>query len=88
MFADGNLFWDVDGAPVEWCTSFKDRSTYRPIETVMEMGYDIHSEVADPMFEDVENRNFTLKPESPAFKLGFRQIDLTGVGVRAEENWD
>lgn len=88
MFADSNLFWDVDGAPVEWCVSFKDRSTYRPIETVMEMGYDIHSEVDDPLFEDAENRNFTLKPESPAFKLGFKQIDLTGVGVRAEENWD
>ncbi len=88
IHSDMNLFWDVDGAPIEWSGSFKDRSTYRPIETVMEMGYDIHSEIADPLFEDVGNRNFTLKPESPAFKLGFKQIDLTGVGVRSEKDWD
>ncbi|MBQ2955203.1 MAG: right-handed parallel beta-helix repeat-containing protein [Clostridia bacterium] len=88
IHSDMNLFWDVDQAPIEWCGSFKDRSTYRPIETVMELGYDICSQIADPMFEDVENRNFTLKPESPAFKLGFKQIDLSTVGVRAEDNWD
>ena len=52
------------------------------------MGYDIHSFIADPKFVDIEKRDFTLQPDSPAFKLGFRQIDLSGVGVRAEEDWD
>lgn len=37
-------------------------------------GKDLHSIVADPLFEDVAKKNFRLKPESPAFKLGFKPI--------------
>ena len=36
--------------------------------------------VADPLFEDPENGNFTLKPESPALKLGFKPIDTSKIG--------
>ena len=45
-------------------------------------GKDVHSVYADPMFVDAANFNFRLKPESPAFKLGFKQIDLSTVGPR------
>ena len=46
-------------------------------------GYDRNSVYADPMFVDPDNFDFRLKPESPALKLGFEPIDLTGVpGVK------
>jgi hypothetical protein len=48
-------------------------------------GKDVHSLYADPMFMDAEHFNFQLKPESPALKLGFRQIDMTAVGPRKNE---
>lgn len=45
------------------------------------MGKDVNSVYEDPLFEDVEKYNFTLKPDSPAFKLGFKQIDLSKTGL-------
>jgi hypothetical protein len=45
-------------------------------------GKDVHSIYADPMFVDAAHFDFRLKPESPAFKLGFKQIDLSTVGPR------
>jgi hypothetical protein len=36
---------------------------------------------ADPMFVALNHRDFRLKPESPALKMGIKQIDLKGVGL-------
>jgi hypothetical protein len=47
-----------------------------------DLGFDTHSIVADPLFVDPENDDFSLKPESPAFDLGFKPIDLSRVGLR------
>jgi len=46
-----------------------------------EMGKDVHSVYADPLFEDVGTFNFRLKENSPAFKLGFEPIDMKMVGL-------
>ena len=45
-------------------------------------GWDKHSMVADPLFMDVKNDDFRLKPESPAFKLGFKAIPVEEIGIR------
>jgi parallel beta-helix repeat protein len=44
-------------------------------------GFDVNSIVADPMFVDPEKDDYTLRPESPAFKLGFKAIDTSQVGL-------
>jgi hypothetical protein len=45
-------------------------------------GQDVHSLVADPLFVDPDHGDFTLKPASPAAKIGFQRIDITQVGRR------
>ncbi|MCB1211017.1 MAG: right-handed parallel beta-helix repeat-containing protein [Verrucomicrobiales bacterium] len=47
-------------------------------------GWDQHSLVADPMFVDWKNDDFRLKPDSPAFKLGFKAIPVDEIGIRKE----
>ncbi len=43
-------------------------------------GADTHSVVADPLFVAPEHGDFTLKPESPALKLGFEPIPFDKIG--------
>jgi hypothetical protein len=52
------------------------------LETAQKDGIDMQSLATDPLFVDPERGDFRLKPESPAFKLGFVPIDLSKVGLR------
>jgi hypothetical protein len=45
-------------------------------------GKDRNSLYADPMFRSPDAGDFTLDPASPAFRLGFRPIDVSKVGPR------
>lgn len=42
---------------------------------------DAGSVVANPLFANEANHDYTLMPGSPAFGLGFQQIDLSNVGL-------
>ena len=45
-------------------------------------GWDVHSIVADPLFEDVNKDDYRLKSESPAIqKLGFKPLPLEQMGI-------
>lgn len=88
IHADANLFWDVDGAPLTWARNHKKAEDYQPLDVLKEKGYDLNSVVADPKFVNAEAGDFTLAPDSPAFAMGFKPIDLTGVGVRPKEMRD
>ena len=50
------------------------------LEEWQKRGQDVHSVVADPLFVDPDHNDFTLKPDSPAIKLGFVPIDMSQVG--------
>ena len=41
-----------------------------------------HSTSADPRFVSIENKDFRLKPDSPAYRLGFKPIDTSMIGLR------
>ena len=44
-------------------------------------GADAHSIVADPLFVDPAKGDFSLRPDSPALKLGFTPIDMSRIGL-------
>ena len=46
-----------------------------------ERGFDTHSLIADPVFVDPSTGDYSLKPESPAPKLGFEPIDTSEIGL-------
>lgn len=78
-----NLYWPTDGKIPALLT--KTKFTW---DEWRKMGRDKESQFADPMFENIAQRDFRLKPGSPAEKLGFKPWDLTLAGVRkADPKW-
>ncbi len=73
---DYNLYWNTHGEPV----MFKEWT----FDEWQKRGQDMHSLIADPLFTDPGNGDFTLDPESPALELGFKPIDLSTVGPQNE----
>jgi len=73
---DYNVYWLSGGRPFDFGGASWDDWRKR--------GHDLHSVIADPLFVDPAKGDFTLKPDSPALKLGFKPIDLRTVGPRAE----
>jgi hypothetical protein len=54
-------------------------------------GVEKRSLVADPMFTDIENEDFSFKAGSPALKLGIRQpvpVDSTGLQPSYKNSWE
>ncbi len=74
-----NCYWDTSTPNI----AFAGKS----LEEWQNTGQDAHSIVADPLFENVDARDFRLKPESPALKLGFQPIDISSAGLYGEEEW-
>ncbi len=74
--SDNNIFWNPAGCiwlnPVIW--GIRQASYFKEWQV---LGFDTHSIVKDPLFIDIENDDYSLKPKSPAFKVGFQPIDLT-----------
>ena len=86
--SDLNLLWDITGAAVYGADQQRDAAGVARIRqryTVAELhrlGYDRHSQFADPQCQDPLAGDFRLSTGSPAFALGFAPLDLTAVGPR------
>jgi parallel beta-helix repeat protein len=75
---DRNVYWDtrLEDNPDDM------KFAGGTLEQWRTRGHDKNSLIADPLFVAPQQDDFRLKPASPAFKLGFREIDLSGVGPR------
>ncbi|MBI1390334.1 MAG: DUF5123 domain-containing protein [bacterium] len=71
---DNNVYWNPDQSDFKFSQWTWDEWRAK--------GQDEHSVIADPLFADPENGDFTLAPESPALKLGFKPIDMSEIGPR------
>ena len=80
--SDHNLFWKpggeltVSGGPADgslenWLGLFDGK-------------FDGNSLIADPMFADPKNRDYHLKEGSPALQLGFKDIDVSDIGLKED----
>jgi hypothetical protein len=81
--------WNVIDKNITWNFGGPIRTKYLSVQndewaSWQALGWDLNSLVADPLFENVHNDNFKLKPASPAFKLGFNETPLEKIGIQAE----
>jgi parallel beta-helix repeat protein len=66
-----NLYWQEGGYEIRFGNLSWDEWRER--------GMDKNSMIADPLFVAPDKGDFRLKPNSPAFKLGFKPIDLSQI---------
>ncbi len=71
---DRNLYFQTGGKEpaIPGCASFA---------AWQKRGFDRNSVVADPRFVDPARDNYALRPDSPAFTLGFAPIDPSRAGL-------
>jgi hypothetical protein len=86
--SDLNCIWDVSGslAEAEGAMLANREKALASRRQWLEAGLDVHSLFEDPGFADAADGQFDLPDDSPAFALGFRRIDLSGIGPRAVGN--
>lgn len=88
---DSNLFWRIDGGPVTFQQPSPDGSVVTNLLTLAEWqsltGLDEHSVVADPMFTDPENGDFTLTDPSNALSVGFQPVNWSLAGLEGDAEW-
>lgn len=78
---DGNIYWDYQrGCMVLSGESTKIKDRIYKIDMQFK-GYYENGVFADPLFADIENRDFTLSPDSPAIQAGFIPWDYRQAGT-------
>ncbi|MCD6395763.1 MAG: right-handed parallel beta-helix repeat-containing protein, partial [Planctomycetes bacterium] len=80
--SDYNIFWNggdeisVKGGPAN--------GSFEKWRQLQNGKFDRNSITANPMFVDAANRDYRLKSASPALKMGFKPIDMSTVGLKAD----
>lgn len=70
---DRNLYFD---------TRKSDHKTWEDFRSWQERGHDIYSLYPDPLCLNPHSGNSCLKPNSPALRMGFCQVDNAAVAGR------
>ena len=69
------------GHNLYYCAGVEETSTPKFLQALRAQGVGDTDVYADPMFLSLKPGDFRLKPDSPALKMGIKQIDLKGVGL-------
>jgi len=78
---DANLVWAQGEPPrVAGVTGLPRRNSW---SGWLALGQDPGSLVADPRFVNPHRHDYRLRPDSPAFGLGFKAIDMAAIGLYA-----
>lgn len=81
-YLDKNIYFNTKGKLVVSRDNSNPDKDIAWEDFVKQTGFDKESIIADPMFTDAKNRNYTLLPQSPAFALGFKNIDMKKIGAK------
>jgi hypothetical protein len=74
-----NCFWQAAGEKVDFAG--------RSLKDWQAAGHEQGSIIADPGFENAQELDFRLKPNSPALELGFKPFDYSQAGVYGDPAW-
>ncbi|MCK5806408.1 MAG: right-handed parallel beta-helix repeat-containing protein, partial [Lentisphaeria bacterium] len=81
-----NIYWPAAAKPAD--ELFGDGDTKAmTFAAWQKKGHDIDSVIADPLFVNAAKRDLRLRPDSPALKMGFKQTDLSKVGLYGDRAW-
>ncbi|PIY42627.1 MAG: hypothetical protein COZ05_13415 [Armatimonadetes bacterium CG_4_10_14_3_um_filter_59_10] len=82
--ANHNLYYNVGAQNTNNADSYTVRFGGPPLAFPQwqEKGFDVDSIIADPLFVDSARDNYSLRPNSPALRLGFKQIDTSRIGPK------
>jgi hypothetical protein len=91
---DWNCFYTVSGefsAVVDQLRSESGRRNPRRYSLAewQQLGFDKHSVFAEPLFVDPAQKDFRVRPESPALKVGFKNFEMGKWGLTQSfpERW-
>ena len=79
VFMADNVYWHPKGAPNDFAGK-----TWAEWQAA---GNDVCSVLADPLFRDPRNGDWTLSSNSPALKLGFQPFNWKAAGVEGDATW-
>lgn len=71
---DQNLYWNVNFPDAPLLLKNKSMKEWQA------EGYDLNSTIADPLFVDPKNGDYSVKEDSPALKLGFKNFPMDKFG--------
>ncbi|MEW6356679.1 MAG: LamG-like jellyroll fold domain-containing protein [Planctomycetota bacterium] len=81
---DSNLIWH-NNLPIQ--IELDKKRTYDSLQAWQAAGHDRHSIVADPLFVNASKDDYRLRPDSPAYTIGFKDInsEIEKIGAYKSE---
>ncbi len=76
---DRNVYWNKHGDWSIWTNGWAASVKW---DAWQKSGADVNSVVADPLFVNPSKKDYRLKPESPAFKMGFVELPYEKMGLK------
>jgi hypothetical protein len=80
---DWNLYFNPKG-PLKMLGQAPGGTSYEVWRSALGGKFDTNSVCADPLFSNPDKRDYSLRPDSPALKLGFKPIETREIGLTSK----